>query len=108
MNTFKLIAILLCTFLLIPLEGYSQTIEIYTDLKGNEHAAINSEGMVRYKVEERSKSSTFLSYINTHRMVNIRSLKKMKAVMIFMFTERHGIQRDKKKEDVTGKYPDIL
>ena len=67
MNTFKLIAILLCTFLLIPLEGYSQTIEIYTDLKGNEHAAINSEGMVRYKVEERSKSSTFRSYIQLYQ-----------------------------------------
>lgn len=67
MNTFKLIAILLCTFLLIPLEGYSQTIEIYTDLKGNEHAAINSEGMVRYKVEERSKSSTFRSYIQLYK-----------------------------------------
>ncbi len=31
--------------------------------------------------------------------------KKMKTVMMSLYTERHGIQRGKKKEDVTGRCP---
>ena len=49
-------------------------------------------------------SAAIFSYINTIRMI-IPKRKKMKTVMMSLYTERHGIQRGKKKEDVTGRCP---
>ena len=85
MNIFRLTVIKFCIVFFIPLKVYSQSTEIYTDLRGNKYAAINDKGMVKYKVEDQSK--------------------KMKTVMMSLYTERHGIQRGKKKEDVTGRCP---
>ena len=82
MNIFRLTVIKFYILFFIPLKVYSQSTEIYADSKGNKYAAINYEGMVK--------------------------LKKMKAAMMSMYTERHGIQRGKQKEDVTGRYPVIL
>ena len=72
MNIFRLTVIkfLYCVF--IPLKVYSQSTEIYTDLRGNKYAAINDKGMVKYKVEDRAKiptSAAIFSYINTIRMI---------------------------------------
>ena len=99
MNIFRLTVIKFCIVFFIPLKVYSQSTEIYTDLRGNKYAAINDKGMVKYKVEDRS--------INTIRMI-IPKRKKMKTVMMSLYTERHGIQRGKKKEDVTGRCPAIF
>ena len=89
MNIFRLTVIKFYILFFIPLKVYSQSTEIYADSKGNKYAAINYEGMVKYKMEDRSKNTNFRSYIQ-------------------LYTERHGIQRGKQKEDVTGRYPVIL
>ena len=106
MNIFRLTVIKFCIVFFIPLKVYSQSTEIYTDLRGNKYAAINDKGMVKYKVEDRKipTSAAIFSYINTIRMI-IPKRKKMKTVMMSLYTERHGIQRGKKKEDVTGRCP---
>ena len=54
MNIFRLTVIKFCIVFFIPLKVYSQSTEIYTDLRGNKYAAINDKGMVKYKVEDRS------------------------------------------------------
>lgn len=51
MNIFRLTVIKFCIVFFIPLKVYSQSTEIYTDLRGNKYAAINDKGMVKYKVE---------------------------------------------------------
>ena len=110
MNIFRLTVIKFCILFFIPLRVYSQSTEIYTDLRGNKYAAINYKGMVKYKVEDRSKNTNFtaiFSYINTIQIISPKR-KKMKAVIQSLYTERHGIQREKMKEDVTGRYQVIF
>ena len=107
MNIFRLTVIKFYILFFIPLKVYSQSTEIYADSKGNKYAAINYEGMVKYKMEDRSKNTNFRSYIQLYKYISGK-LKKMKAAMMSMYTERHGIQRGKQKEDVTGRYPVIL
>lgn len=67
MNIFRLTVIKFCIVFFIPLRVYSQSTEIYTDLRGNKYAAINYKGMVKYKVEDRSKNSNFRSYIQLYK-----------------------------------------
>lgn len=57
MNIFRLTVIKFCIVFFIPLKVYSQSTEIYTDLRGNKYAAINDKGMVKYKVEDPVSSS---------------------------------------------------
>ena len=105
MNIFRLTVMKFCILFFIPLRVHSQSTEIYTDLRGNKYAAINYKGMVKYKVEDRSKiqtSAVIFSYINTIQIISPKR-KKMKAVIMSLYTERHGIQRGKKKEEVTGR-----
>jgi hypothetical protein len=102
MNIFRLTVMKFCILFFIPLRVHSQSTEIYTDLRGNKYAAINYKGMVKYKVEDRSKNTNFRSYINTIQIISPKR-KKMKAVIMSLYTERHGIQRGKKKEEVTGR-----
>lgn len=66
MNIFRLTVIKFCIVFFIPLKVYSQSTEIYTDLRGNKYAAINDKGMVKYKVEDRSKNTNFRSYIQLY------------------------------------------
>ena len=56
-----------CILFFIPLRVHSQSTEIYTDLRGNKYAAINYKGMVKYKVEDRSKNTNFRSYIQLYK-----------------------------------------
>ena len=67
MNIFRLTVIKFCILFFIPLRVYSQSTEIYTDLRGNKYAAINYKGMVKYKVEDRSKNTNFRSYIQLYK-----------------------------------------
>ena len=67
MNIFRLTVIKFCIVFFIPLKVYSQSTEIYTDLRGNKYAAINDKGMVKYKVEDRSKNTNFRSYIQLYK-----------------------------------------
>ena len=67
MNIFRLTVIKFCIVFFIPLKVYSQSTEIYTDLRGNKYAAINYKGMVKYKVEDRSKNTNFRSYIQLYK-----------------------------------------
>lgn len=110
MNIFRLTVIKFYILFFIPLKVYSQSTEIYADSKGNKYAAINYEGMVKYKMEDRSKNTNFRSYIQLYKYISgsLTEAEKMKAAMMSMYTERHGIQRGKQKEDVTGRYPVIL
>lgn len=59
MNALKLMATELFILFLASLKGYSQSLEIYTDERGNRYAAISSKGMVAYKVENRSENPNF-------------------------------------------------
>ncbi len=67
MNIFRLTVIKFYILFFIPLKVYSQSTEIYTDLRGNKYAAINYKGMVKYKVEDRSKNTNFRSYIQLYK-----------------------------------------
>ena len=67
MNIFRLTVIKFCIVFFSPLKVYSQSTEIYTDLRGNKYAAINDKGMVKYKVEDRSKNTNFRSYIQLYK-----------------------------------------
>ena len=65
------------------------------------------KGMVKYKVEDRSKNTNFRSYIQLYKYDSNDNPQEEKdeTVMMSLYTERHGIQRGKKKEDVTGRCP---
>ena len=63
MNVLKLISAEFFILFLVSLKGYSQSTEIYTDGRGNKYAAINAKGMLKYKVEDRSKNPTFRTRI---------------------------------------------
>ena len=67
MNIFRLTVMKFCILFFIPLRVHSQSTEIYTDLRGNKYAAINYKGMVKYKVEDRSKNTNFRSYIQLYK-----------------------------------------
>ena len=99
MNIFRLTVMKFCILFFIPLRVHSQSTEIYTDLRGNKYAAINDKGMVKYKVEDRSKNTNFRSYIQLYKYDSNDNPQeeKMKTVMMSLYTERHGIQRGKKK-----------
>lgn len=58
--------IIISAFLFIHLEGYSQTMGIYTDEKGNKYAAIYSTGLPENRVEDRSENSTFYTKIQLY------------------------------------------
>ena len=105
MNIFRLTVIKFCIVFFIPLKVYSQSTEIYTDLRGNKYAAINDKGMVKYKVEDRSKNTNFRSYIQLYKYDSDNKPQEEKDES---GTERHGIQRGKKKEEVTGRCPAIF
>ena len=93
MNIFRLTVMKFCILFFIPLRVHSQSTEIYTDLRGNKYAAIGA------KIQT---SAVIFSYINTIQIISPKR-KKMKAVIMSLYTERHGIQRGKKKEEVTGR-----
>ena len=67
MNIFRLTVMKFCILFFIPLRVHSQSTEIYTDLRGNKYEAINYKGMVKYKVEDRSKNTNFRSYIQLYK-----------------------------------------
>ena len=70
MNIFRLTVIKFYILFFIPLKVYSQSTEIYADSKGNKYAAINYEGMVKYKMEDRSKNTNFRSYIQLYKYIS--------------------------------------
>ena len=107
MNIFRLTVIKFCIVFFIPLKVYSQSTEIYTDLRGNKYAAINDKGMVKYKVEDRSKNTNFRSYIQLYKYDsndNPQEEKDENGKTVIKFDFEH-VERGKKKEDVTGRCP---
>lgn len=62
MNTFKLTAVAAFVFLLYPSRGKGQQVEVYTDERSNNYAAINLTGMLNY-VEDRNANSDFYTEV---------------------------------------------
>ena len=94
MKVFRLIVAELTILFLIPLKGYSQSTGIYTDLRGNKYAAINSRGMLQCKEEDRSESPTFRCYIQLYEYTstgqNTKPIKETDGKDIYVYrTTRH-------------------
>ena len=62
MNTSKLIVVVTFVFLLFPMWGRGQQVEIYADARGNQYAAINLKDMPR-NVEDRNANSDFYNEV---------------------------------------------
>jgi hypothetical protein len=60
----KRITVIIFASLFILLKGYSQTIEVYEDLRGNKYAAINAKGLPKQRI--RDKSSVFYNNIQLY------------------------------------------
>lgn len=94
MKVFRLIVAELTILFLIPLKGYSQSTDIYIDLRGNKYAAINSRGMLQCKEEDRSESTTFRCYIQLYKYTstgqNTEAIKDENGNDIYVYrTTRH-------------------
>lgn len=60
----KRITVIIFASLFILLKGYSQTIEVYEDLRGNKYAAINSKDLPKQRI--RDKSAVFYNNIQLY------------------------------------------
>ena len=60
----KRITVIIFASLFILLKGYSQTIEVYEDLRGNKYAAINSKDFPKQRI--RDKSAVFYNNIQLY------------------------------------------
>lgn len=60
----KRITVIIFASLFILLKGYSQTIEVYEDSRGNRYAAINSKDLPKQRI--RDKSAVFYNNIQLY------------------------------------------
>ena len=60
----KRITVIIFASLFILLKGYSQTIEVYEDSRGNKYAAINSKDLPKQRI--RDKSAVFYNNIQLY------------------------------------------
>lgn len=108
MNALKLMATELFILFLASLKGYSQSLEIYTDERGNRYAAISSKGMVAYKVENRSENPNFRKSIQLFKFTstgqNTEAEKDTDGNDIYVYrTTRHTDVKNECDKKVAGR-----
>lgn len=109
MNALKLMATELFILFLASLKGYSQSLEIYTDERGNRYAAISSKGMVAYKVENRSENPNFRKSIQLFKYTstgqNTEAEKDTDGHDIYVYrTTRHTEVNNECDKKVAGRF----
>lgn len=109
MNALKLMATELFILFLASLKGYSQSLEIYTDERGNRYAAISSKGMVAYKVENRSENPNFRKSIQLFKFTstgqNTEAEKDTDGNDIYVYrTTRHTDVKNECDKKVAGRF----
>lgn len=62
----KKVIVIVFVSLFVLLKGYSQTVEIYEDSRGNKYAAIHSKGLPENKVENRNDNVEFYTNIQLY------------------------------------------
>lgn len=88
----KRITVIIFASLFILLKGYSQTIEVYEDLRGNKYAAINSKDLPKQRIRVKVLSFiTTFNYTSTPRLVKIRILLPIVRATLFIQTGLSGI-----------------
>lgn len=97
MNTIKFTVVAAFVFLLFPLRGKGQRVEIYTDQRSNKYAAINLVDMPR-NVEDRNANNSFYTKVQLFETDETTPVQDSDGVNVYVkritrhYTNGSGIQ----------------